>query len=75
MPGFVVNTSSMVTCAHQGKALPSSVVPTVLIMGSPVVTMPGPWQIAGCALPPPPAANGPCVTAMFSTWSARVKVY
>ena len=75
MPGFVVNTGSLVTCTHQGKALPSSVVPTVLIMGQPVVTRAGPWQVAGCALPPPPAANGPCVSAIFSTSATRVTVF
>jgi hypothetical protein len=28
--------------------------------------------IAGCPLPPPPAANGPCVTAQFVTSATRV---
>jgi hypothetical protein len=35
--------------------------------------MPGaPYAVAGCALPPPPAANGPCVTAQWVTGTTRV---
>ena len=36
--------------------------PRVTVMGQPTVTMAAPYVVAGCALPPPPAANGPCVT-------------
>jgi hypothetical protein len=28
--------------------------------------------VAGCTLPPPPAANGPCVTAQFVSSATRV---
>ena len=31
-----------------------------------------PYVVAGCALPPPPAANGPCVTAQWITGATRV---
>jgi len=34
--------------------------------------MTAPYVVAGCALPPPPAANGPCVTAQWLTGSTRV---
>jgi hypothetical protein len=44
----------------------------VLLNGQPAVTISGPWVVAGCALPPPPAANGPCVTAQFVTSATRV---
>ena len=61
-----------VLCAHGGTAQPTVTVPRVLVSGQPVVTIAAPWVVAGCALPPPPAANGPCVTAQFITSAARV---
>jgi hypothetical protein len=44
----------------------------VLLSGQPAVTQAAPWVVAGCALPPPPAANGPCVTAQWLTGAVRV---
>jgi hypothetical protein len=72
MPGFLLHLNATVTCSHAGKATPMSVVPNVLVMGQPIVVRTSPWGVAGCALPPPPAANGPCVTAMFQTSALRV---
>jgi hypothetical protein len=37
-----------------------------------VTTLAAPYVVAGCALPPPPAANGPCVTAQWITGATRV---
>ena len=37
-----------------------------------VTTLPAPYVVAGCALPPPPAGNGPCVTAQWVTGATRV---
>jgi hypothetical protein len=34
--------------------------------------MTAPFLVAGCALPPPPAANGPCVTATWLNGTTRV---
>ncbi len=48
--------------------------PRVLVNGQPVVPFTSPYLVAGCALPPPPAANGPCVTAQYVTSSTRVLV-
>jgi hypothetical protein len=39
-----------------------------------VVTQPTVYTVAGCTLPPPPAANGPCVSAQWVTGALRVKV-
>lgn len=72
MPGFVVTVSSVVMCMHGGQAKPTVPSPRVKIMGAPVTTMGPPWVIAGCAFPPPPAANGPCATASFVTSALRV---
>jgi hypothetical protein len=75
MPGFLLHLNAGVTCAHAGKATPMSVVPNVLVMGQSIVIKTPPWGIVGCALPPPPAANGPCVTAMFQSSALRVRSY
>jgi hypothetical protein len=44
----------------------------VLVSGQPVATIASPYVVAGCTLPPPPAANGPCVTAQYVTSAVRV---
>jgi hypothetical protein len=72
MPGFLLHFGATVLCSHAGQAQPTVVNPRVLVSGQPTVTLPGPWVVAGCALPPPPAANGPCVTAQFVTSATRV---
>jgi hypothetical protein len=74
MPGPLLQTSAIVICSHFGLAKPTVPVPRVLLNGQPVVTLPGPWVVSGCPLPPPPAANGPCVTAQFLTAATRVLV-
>ncbi|SPE40627.1 conserved hypothetical protein [Candidatus Sulfopaludibacter sp. SbA3] len=72
MPGFLLHLGATVTCAHGGQAQPTVVQPRVTVSGQPVVTMTAPYVVAGCALPPPPTANGPCVTAQFITSAVRV---
>jgi hypothetical protein len=44
----------------------------VTVLGQPTVTMAAPYMIAGCAMPPPNAGNGPCVTAQWTTAATRV---
>jgi hypothetical protein len=61
-----------VLCAHGGQAQPTTPNPRVTVSGQPTVTMTAPWMVAGCTLPPPPAANGPCVTAQFVSAAVRV---
>jgi len=61
-----------VLCAHGGQAQPTVPNPRVLVSGQPTVTIASPYVVAGCALPPPPAANGPCVTGQFVTCATRV---
>jgi hypothetical protein len=72
MPGFLLHVGATVLCSHGGQAQPTVPNPRVLVSGQPVVTIAGPWVIAGCPFPPPPAANGPCVTAQFVTSATRV---
>jgi len=72
MPGFLLHLGATVLCSHAGQAQPTVVNPRVLVSGQPTVTIASPYVVAGCALPPPPAANGPCVTAQFVTAATRV---
>jgi hypothetical protein len=70
--GFLLHLGATVTCAHAGQATPTVSDPRVLVSGQPVVTVASPWVVAGCTLPPPPTANGPCVTAQYVTSALRV---
>ena len=72
MPGFLLHLGATVTCAHGGQAQPTVVQPRVTVSGQPIVTIAAPYVVAGCALPPPPTANGPCLTAQFITSAVRV---
>jgi len=73
MPGYLLHMGATVLCAHAGQAIP--VVPStrVTVGGQPIVTMECPYTIAGCAFPPPPVANGPCVTAQWVMGATRVQ--
>ena len=72
MPGFLLHQGALVLCAHGGMAQPTAPNPRVLVSGMPTVTIAAPYLIAGCVLPPPPTANGPCLTAQFVTAALRV---
>lgn len=72
MPGFLLHAGATVLCAHGGQAQPTVTNPRVTVNGMPTVTQVAPYVIAGCAFPPPPTANGPCVTAQWITGTTRV---
>jgi hypothetical protein len=72
MPGFLVHVGAQVLCSHGGQATPTVPNPRVTVGGQPTVLITGPYMVAGCALPPPPAANGPCVSAQWLTGTTRV---
>ncbi len=72
MPGFLLHVGATVMCSHAGQAQPTTPNPRVLVSGQPTITLPTPYVIAGCAFPPPPAANGPCVTGQWLTGTTRV---
>ncbi len=72
MPGFLLHLGATVLCSHGGQAQPTVVNPRVLVSGQPTVTLASPYVVAGCPLPPPSAANGPCVTAQFVTAATRL---
>lgn len=72
MPGFLLHQGATVLCSHVGQAQPTVVNPRVTVNGAPTVALTAPYVVAGCTLPPPPTANGPCVTAQFITAATRV---
>lgn len=74
MPGPMIHLGATVQCLHAGTAQPAVPQPRVLVSGQPVIAITSPYMIAGCTFPPPPAANGPCVTAQFVTAATRVLV-
>jgi len=72
MPGFLVHVGAQVLCSHAGQAQPTAPNPRVLVSGMPTVLITAPYMVAGCTLPPPTAANGPCVTAQWVVGTTRV---
>ncbi len=72
MPGFLLHVGATVLCSHGGQAQATVPNPRVKVGGQPITTQPAPYAVAGCALPPPPAANGPCVTAQWIVAAIRV---
>ena len=72
MPGTLLHVGATVLCAHGGQAQPTVPNPRVTVSGMPTVTMAAPYVVAGCAMPPPTAGNGPCVTATWVTAATRV---
>lgn len=70
MPGPLLDTAAAVMCAHGGRAHPAAQGARVRVNGAPIATSPGPWMVAGCALPP--QEGGPCLTAQFTTAATRI---
>jgi hypothetical protein len=73
MSAFMLHENATVLCLHSGQAKPAVTDQRVKVSGQKIVTQPGPYTISGCTLPPPNAANGPCVTAMWTSAATRVK--
>ncbi len=72
MPGFLLHAGAQVLCAHGGQATPTTPNPRVTVSGQPTVLMTAPYVVAGCTLPPPTAANGPCISALWLSGTTRV---
>lgn len=73
MPGHALTASSSITCVHAGRATPARIAPRVRIAGMPAVLQDTQHLITGCTLPPPPSANGPCVSAQWVSSATRVR--
>ena len=73
MPGYLLHMGATVLCLHAGQAQPVFTDPRVMVSQQPIVTQTSMYTIAGCTLPPPIIANGPCVTAMWVMAATRVR--
>ena len=71
--GFLLHFGATIKCAHLGTATPITVEPRVTVSGKPVTTFASMYTVAGCTMPTPPAGNGPCVTAKYTTAATRIK--
>jgi len=72
MPGYLLHQGATVLCIHAGQAQPMNFNPRVRVESQPVVTQTTSYALAGCTLPPPAVANGPCVTAQWISAATRV---
>lgn len=72
MPGFLLHVGAQVLCSHAGQATPTIPNTRVMVSGQPTVLQTSPYLVAGCTLPPPIVANGPCVSAQWITGTVRV---
>lgn len=72
MPGPLLHVGATVLCSHGGQATPTVPNLRVLLSGQPATALGAPCVIAGCAMPPPPAGNGPCVTGQWLMGATRV---
>lgn len=70
---YLLDAGATVLCMHAGQAQPTVTSPKVKAGGQPIVTQSSIYTISGCALPPPPAGIGPCVTAQWVKAATRVK--
>jgi hypothetical protein len=72
MPGFLLDVTSLVFCAHPpGKAQPAPPNPRVMVSGNPIVTQSALYTVAGCALTG--TGSPPCATGQFVAGATRVQ--
>lgn len=74
MPGLILHQGAQVMCSHGGTAQPTAFSPNVTVGGQPIVLASTIYSVAGCAMPPPPNGNGPCVTGQFIPPTAATRV-
>lgn len=74
MPGFLLDATATVLCAHGGPAKPTAPNPRVRLGRQPVVTRAAPHAVTGCPFTTPAGSPMPCVTAQWSTAATRVFV-
>lgn len=71
MPGALAHPGAVVVCSHGGQVTPTVSNPRVTVSGQPTVLLSAPWSVAGCPFAASPP--GPCVTAVWSAGTARVR--
>lgn len=75
MPGHLLHENAVVHCAHSppGQATPNQTDRRVKVSGHNIVTKVMTYSITNCSMPPPSAGNGPCKTAVWTTFASRVR--
>jgi hypothetical protein len=73
MAAHVLHDGATVLCLHAGQARAASTDPRVTVGGQAVVTQATTHIVSGCAMPPPPGGNGPCVSAQWVSAAKRVR--
>lgn len=71
MPGTLLHVGAAITCSHGGQAQPTAPNPRVLVNNQPIVTMAGPYAIAGCPFNIS-GSPSPCVTAQWVSAATRI---
>jgi hypothetical protein len=71
MPGFLLDSTSVIMCSHGGQAQTTMPNPRVKVNGRPVVVQTPPHTIAGCPLPS--SGLPACLIAQWVTGAVRVK--
>ncbi len=71
MPGYLIDVTSTITCAHLGQAQPGALNPRVKACGQATVVQSTPYAVAGCALTGSP--NPPCATAQWTSAATRLQ--
>src|SRR4051794_5829587 len=72
MPGYLVDQAATIACLHQGRCTAPTTA-RMRLSGSPVLLRTSLLTVAGCALPPPPGANGPDVSGQWTGAALRVR--
>lgn len=73
MPGYILHQNAIVQCSHMARTNPTTPNQRVLVSGNMVTLVTDVHQVVACPNPVPPASNGPCITAKYTTSSTRVK--
>jgi hypothetical protein len=69
-PGYLLDATSQLICAHGGQAQPTAPAPRVKVSGQAIVTQTTTQSVVGCGLTGTP--NPPCATAQWVSAAARV---
>jgi hypothetical protein len=71
MPGFLLHEGATVKCSHDGSATPTVPFPRVKVSQQSITTMPNPYRVTGCKLPP--KEGGPCQFANWTSAATRIQ--
>lgn len=71
MSGSLVTQTSTVQCSHAGTATPMAPNPRVTVAGTPTLTLPANYVIAGCLLTNPTGAPF-CQSGLWTVGTTRV---